>query len=266
MLPVYDPPFHVSLRHSILGSMERSSTIVVSDSHLGAAPPENEKAFLEFLAGVPDRTSDLLINGDLFDFWFEYRTVIISRHFPVLRVLADLADAGVRMRMLGGNHDSWGGRFLRDEVGIELLNGPVVMEVGGRRAYVAHGDGLGTGDWGYRALKGVIRSAPARFAFRHVHPDWSAHVIRRVSRTENRQREAASPGNRHRADRLAHVAGELLQTDEGLDMVIFGHSHIPELREIEPGRHYLNTGDWLHHCTWAEVSSDSVRLNRWSRR
>ena len=67
---------------------------------------------MEFLARIPDQANDLLINGDLFDFWFEYDTVILSRHFPVLRVLADLVDSGVRIRLLGGNHDSWGGQFL----------------------------------------------------------------------------------------------------------------------------------------------------------
>lgn len=244
--------------------MDRSRTIVVSDAHLGAAPPASERAFLAFLAGVPDRSSDLLINGDLFDFWFEYRTVILSRHFQVLRVLADLSDAGVRLRMLGGNHDSWGGRFLRDEIGIELLEGPVITDVGGRRSYVAHGDGLGGGDRSYRILKGIIRSSPVRFAFRHVHPDWSAHLVGAVSRTEGRQEMAAGPGHRGRHEHLSRLADEILAADSGLDLVIFGHSHIPELRQVEPGRYYLNTGDWLSHCTWGEVTADEVRLNRWS--
>jgi len=258
--------FHVGFTYSILGHMQRSTTIVVSDSHLGAAPPASEKAFLDFLAGVPDRSRDLVINGDLFDFWFEYRTVILSRHFHVLRLLADLVDAGVRLRMLGGNHDSWGGRFLRDEIGIELLEGPLVTEVGGRRTYLAHGDGLGGGDLGYRLLKAVIRSSPARFAFREVHPDWSARLIRSISRTQSRSMPAASAGDRSRHDHLCRLAERILATDSTLDLVIFGHSHIPELKQVEPDRFYLNTGDWLSHCTWGEVSPEHVRLNRWNPR
>jgi UDP-2,3-diacylglucosamine hydrolase len=246
--------------------MERSTTIVVSDAHLGAAPRPNEEAFLEFLAGVPERGRDLLINGDLFDFWFEYRSVILSHHFQVLRVLAELADAGVRMRMVGGNHDSWGGRFLRDEIGIEPLDGPLTTEVGGRRAFVAHGDGLGGGDWGYRALKKLIRSRPARFAFREVHPDWSARLIRGVSRTESRHGRAADRSSIARAEHLSRLADELLAGDPELDLVIFGHSHTPELREVAPGRHYLNAGDWVHHRTWAEVTREDVKLMRWNPR
>jgi UDP-2,3-diacylglucosamine hydrolase len=246
--------------------MDRSSAVVVSDAHLGAAPRASEEAFLAFLRSVPDRTNDLLINGDLFDFWFEYRTVVLSYHFPVLRVLADLRDAGVRLRLVGGNHDSWGGRFLSEEIGIELLEGPLVTDVGGLRTYVAHGDGLGGGDWGYRALKKVIRSRPARFAFRLVHPDWTAPLIRGVSRTESRHDRPADPECRTRGAHLAEHAVRLLESDTALDLVLFGHSHVPELRETSPGRYYLNTGDWIHHLSWGEVGPEGVRLNRWNRR
>jgi UDP-2,3-diacylglucosamine hydrolase len=245
--------------------MERSS-IVISDAHLGAAPTANEAAVRDFLAGVPDLAKDLLINGDLFDFWFEYDTVILSRHFQVLRVLADLVDAGVRIRMLGGNHDSWGGRFLTEEIGIELLDGPVRTEVGGLRAYVAHGDGLGGGDWGYKALKSVIRTRFASASFRQLHPDWSARLIRLVSRTESRHGRPADPRSDHRADTLRALAMDLLASDPDLDLVVFGHCHRPELLEVAPGRYYLNAGDWLHHCTWAEVSSEGIQLNRWNPR
>jgi len=245
--------------------MERS-TIVVSDSHLGAAPTANESAFMEFLSGVADRTGDLLINGDLFDFWFEYDSVILSRHFQVLRMLADLVDAGVHIRLLGGNHDSWGGRFLSEEIGIKLLDGPLVTEVGGRRTYVAHGDGIGGGDWGYRALKSMIRSRPARAAFRQIHPDWSGHLIRLVSRTESRHYRPDDPGSHDRSARLRELALKVLESDPDLDLVVFGHCHQPELLEVAPGRHYLNSGDWLHNCTWAEITRNEIRLNRWSPR
>ena len=245
--------------------MERS-TVVISDAHLGAAPPANEAALLDFLSTVPDRCRDLLVNGDLFDFWFEYGTVVISRYFKVLRSLSEIVESGVRIRMLGGNHDSWGGRFLEDEIGVELLQGPVRTEVGGRRAYVAHGDGLGEGDGGYRALKAVIRGRPARAVFRQIHPDWSARLIRLVSRTESRHDRPEDPGSHARAGHLGALARELIATDPDLDLVIFGHCHQPELSEPAPGRFYLNAGDWLHHCTWALVTPTDIQLNQWSPR
>lgn len=241
--------------------MFEHASIIVSDAHLGAAPAAHERAFHEFLAWAGGATNDLVINGDLFDFWFEYRTVILSRHFGTLRQLAEIVDGGTRVRLVGGNHDSWGGAFLVDEIGLELVDGPVITDVGGRRTYLAHGDGLGAGDLGYRVLKRVIRSRPARALFRQVHPDWSAGLIRLVSRTESRH--GLPDAGRTRASALEAHAREVLETNSAIDLVALGHCHIPDLVEIAPGRHYLNTGDWVHHCTWASVGPEGVELHRW---
>ena len=241
--------------------MSESASLIVSDAHLGAAPAAGERAFHDFLVFAGTSTRDLVINGDLFDFWFEYRTVVMSRHFRTLRMLADLVDSGVRIRLVGGNHDSWGGVFLRDEIGIELIDGPVTTEIGGRRCYLAHGDGLGDGDLGYRALKRVIRSRAARVAFRHVHPDWADAIAGKVSRTKSRH-GADIPGGSRGVELEAHARG-ILAADASIQLVALGHSHVPALIEVEPGRHYLNTGDWIQNCTWASVTPDGVQLHSW---
>ncbi len=243
--------------------MSQPRTLVVSDAHLGAVPRANERAFQDFLTRVPDLAPDLLIGGDLFDFWFEYRSVVPRKHFRTLRRLAELVDAGVRVRLVGGNHDAWGGDFLRTEVGIELIEGPAILDLGGRRAYVAHGDGLGGGDWGYRLLKRVTRSGIATRAFRLLHPDLGVKLARHASATD--ERHATGPrAASARGERLARLARRLLREDPSLDLVVFGHSHRPELEEVEPGRFYLNAGDWIHHFSYAIVEPDEIRLLRWS--
>ena len=244
--------------------MSERASLIVSDAHLGAAPESSERAFHDFLEYAGSHTRDLVINGDLFDFWFEYRTAVPSRHFHTVRLLADLVDAGIRIRLVGGNHDSWGGPFLSETVGIELVAGPVVETIGGRLTYLAHGDGLGTGDLGYRVLKRVIRSRPAIAAFRHVHPDHGDALARFVSRTEAHHERASESSMR--AQLLEDHARGILAADSTVQLVALGHSHVPQLLEVAPGRHYLNTGDWIQHCTWASVSPESVELHRWQDR
>ncbi|MFQ5888856.1 MAG: UDP-2,3-diacylglucosamine diphosphatase [Gemmatimonadota bacterium] len=240
-------------------------TLVTSDAHLGEVSAENEAAFHAFLRHAAGAAGELLINGDLFDFWFEYRSVVLRRHFMTLRLLADLVDAGVRVRLVGGNHDAWGGPFLTEEIGMELIQGPVVTSVGGRLAYLAHGDGLAEGDWGYRGLKRVIRSRGARKLFRLVHPDLATRLVRRVSRTQERRADGPRDDLR-RAELLSSHAEAILEERPELELVIFGHAHRPELREIAPGRHYLNPGDWIHHCSYAVVSPERIELKRWNPR
>jgi UDP-2,3-diacylglucosamine pyrophosphatase LpxH len=87
-----------------------------------------------------------------------------------------------------------------------------------------------------------------------------------VSRTESRHGRPDDPGSDRRSVRLRTLATELLASNQDLDLVVFGHCHQPELLEVEAGRFYLNSGDWLHHCTWAEVSPDGIELNQWNPR
>lgn len=242
--------------------MDTNGTLVVSDAHLGAAPREHEEAFRAFLSGVGDRTRDLVINGDLFDFWFEYGTVIPRRHFSVLRILRSLVESGVRIRLVAGNHDFWGGSFLTDEIGLEILDGPVRTQLGGRQAILAHGDGLGSGDLGYKALKRVIRGRPARAAFRWLHPDLSAGIIRAVSRTESRHGRTPDDESLKRSARLHEWTRVQFETAPDVEVAALAHCHVPEIRQILPGRFYVNSGDWVQHCSWAEFTTDRVRVLR----
>lgn len=243
--------------------MIQRPSILVSDAHLGAVPLAAQKAFGEFLESVPDLSDDLIINGDLFDFWFEYRRVILREHFRVLCRLAELVDGGVRIRLVGGNHDAWGGSFLSEEIGIELVRGPCHIQLGGRRAYLAHGDGLAGGDWGYRVLKRTIRSQVGSALFRLIHPDLGRPIASLFSATA--ARELRGPGVKSaRAIALSEHAAQLLRSDPTLDLVVFGHTHWPELSEVEPGRYYLNPGDWVHHFTYGVVSPSEVLLKRWT--
>lgn len=238
-------------------------TVIVSDIHLGGVPNAVEDAFIGFLREWPVPARTLLINGDLFDFWFEYRTVIPGAHFHVLRALADLHDAGVRMVLVGGNHDAWGGAFLRDEVGIEPVEGPLELNLSNRRTLVAHGDGLAHGDVGYKMLRRFLRSGAARGLMRALHPDLADRIVQRVSHTGEHDTRALRKGvERSRA--LSEYGTRLLQERPELDLVVFGHCHIPELREIEPGRYYINSGDWVDHRTYTVVSADGVAQRDWA--
>ncbi|HEV2130818.1 MAG TPA: UDP-2,3-diacylglucosamine diphosphatase [Longimicrobiaceae bacterium] len=235
--------------------MESKSYFVVSDIHLGSVPRSTERAFRDFLAHVQEVGSGLLINGDLFDFWFEYRSVILSEHYRVLARLAELVEAGIPISFVGGNHDAWGGSFLRDEVGIQVLDGPVELDLGGRRALVVHGDGVGGGEPGYRMLRRFLRNPVTVRSFRMLHPDWGNRIAQVVSTTD------AKFGNEHRAsqqrERLLRLwAAKQLQTDPALELVIAGHTHIPEVVELLPSRYFLNAGDWINHFTYITLPSD----------
>jgi len=235
---------------------------LASDVHLGAVPGAREEAFLAWLHRAGDLASTVVINGDLFDFWFEYRAGIPPGYDAVLGALGDVVRAGTPVTLMGGNHDWWGGRYLREEIGVEFLQEPVVRSYAGLRTFLAHGDGLGKGDLGYRALKLLLRGRVTRFAFSLLGPDVGGRIAERVSATEGRGEP--TPGDMERSRALESWALAKLDECPELDLVVLGHTHIPLVREVAPGRWYVNAGDWVEHTTYVVLEEGNPpRLVTW---
>lgn len=237
--------------------MPEKPVYLASDIHLGAAPHEMESAFLSWLAHVPDAASRLVLNGDLFDFWFEYRRGVPRGHDGALGALRSIVDAGVPVTLMGGNHDWWGGRYLREEVGVEFLQDPVVRVYAGKRTFLAHGDGLGRGDVGYRALRLILRGRATRWAFGLLGPELGGRVAAAVSHTDQRW-DGPTREDKERAAALSAWARAKLEACPELDLVVLGHTHIPRLDEVAPGRWYLNAGDWVVHGTYAVLAEGAA--------
>lgn len=242
-------------------------TYIASDVHLGATSQFMERAFVAWLEFIAADAELVLINGDLFDFWFEWGTVVPRGHTRVLAALGRIVDADIPVHLMGGNHDWWGGRYLTDEVGLVFHTDPVRLTLAGRSSLVAHGDGLGDGDLGYRVLKRVLRSPVSRWAFRWLHPDLATGIARRVSRTHvnhgNGGPEAAEAGSL-RAEALERWARDRLLEEDDLGLVVLGHSHLPRCVEVAPDRFYVNAGDWLTHGTYIRMEpGEAPVLSAW---
>jgi len=172
-------------------------------------------------------------------------------------------DSGVPVLLTGGNHDWWGGDYLRDEIGVEFLQETTRLDLQGRTTLLAHGDGLGSGDLGYRFLRFVLRGSLTRFAFRWLHPDIGAWVARKVSKTESHT-EATADRKKARSEFLERWALEQMTNSPELDLVVLGHTHVPVLKELFPGRYYLNAGDWLENKSYGVLSAGQPpRLLDW---
>ncbi len=241
--------------------MHAGSVVFLSDAHLGAEALDRESARAErlhaFLASLEGRASSLYIVGDLFDFWFEYRTAIPRRHFRTLAALARLRDSGVAITYLNGNHDFWLGSFLSESLGIRTVEGSVSVAEQGRRLWVHHGDGLMGGDLGYKVLRGVLRHPASIRLYGLLHPDLGiplAHAVSAWSRT-SRGEPPLTP------DRLWNeLAGPRFA--EGYDAVIIGHFHHAFERR-EDGRELFLLGDWIERFTYLELHEGRLTLSSW---
>jgi UDP-2,3-diacylglucosamine hydrolase len=240
-----------------------SRVIVVADAHLGQVPAATEAAFHAFLDQVPQPGDHLLINGDLFDFWFEYRAVIPRKHFASVAKLQAVRARGIPITFVGGNHDRWGGDFLRRDLGIAFYGGEAELDLVGRRAFVAHGDGLTEQHWTGTLMHRVTRHPFTIWAFRLLHPTIGFWIADKLSGT-------LADNTRDRAvlDRAAAAqrtwAADLLTRRSDLALVILAHTHRPVVERLPDGRTYLNPGAFLDGGRYAVVTAGAVELKQFT--
>jgi len=231
----------------------------LSDLHLGASdsPSEFEKQekVLRFLRSIKNDVSHIFFVGDFFDFWFEYKYVMPKKYFNVLAELKQLADAGIEMHYLAGNHDFYLGSFFDDVLHISTHSDEYTFKLDGKAFYLWHGDGLATQDVGYRFLKKVMRNRWNLKLFRLLHPDFGIPFARYLSGS-----------SRQYTNQLNHLRDESDYTNfadekfaDGYDFVIMGHRHNP-LVHSNGEKRYINLGDWIDKFTYALFDGKELQL------
>lgn len=235
----------------------------ISDAHLGLGSKEEERAkerrLIAFLDFAFRDAGEIFIVGDLFDAWFEYRTVIPKGYHRLLTKLEEGVEHGVTIHYLAGNHDYWMGSFFRDELGIRTYYHPFEAIIDGKRFYIHHGDGLANNDTGYRILKRILRSPVNIGLYKMLHPDLGINLARLSSKKSRHYTSQKDYG-----DEDGMITTATRKIKEGYDVVIMGHRHRPLFKQIGPGV-YVNLGDWISHNTYAEASNGAISLHSWEK-
>lgn len=232
---------------------------VISDAHLGVASADTERSLIGFLRHLETTAGSLVVNGDLFEFWFEWRHVIPRSSFRVLAAIAALRERGVPVLMVAGNHDCWGGEVLREDAGVEFAaSGAWEGTLAGWHARVEHGDGLRPReDRGYRALRRVLRNPWSIRAFRLLHPDLGS----RLALGSSHASRTYTPRDGGRG--LRAVAERALAASPSRELLIYGHSHVPAVERFDGGGVYANAGAWLSAPTFLRVTPERIALREW---
>jgi UDP-2,3-diacylglucosamine hydrolase len=232
-----------------------SPCYVISDAHIGVASIEIEKALVRFIRGLQGRAASLVINGDLFDFWFEWKSVIPRNSFRALAALADLRESGTPILWIAGNHDCWGDDVLRKDIGVDYQLDSWRGSIAGWNTLVEHGDGLREKeDRGYRAVRPIMRNRAAIKAFRALHPNWSTRLAVGSSGASRTYR------SRDEGRGLRAIATRELEADPSLDLLIYGHSHVAALERVGDNGVFANAGSWLDAPTFLRITTEAIEL------
>ena len=252
MKPLFDNP--ISLEGNIY---------IASDFHLGAPnkaeSDKREKRIIDWLDNIKADANHLILLGDIFDFWFEYRDVVPRGNFRLLAKLAELRDRGIELYYFTGNHDMWVTDYFVTELGVRLFREQQAFLINGKRFLIGHGDGLGPADNGYKFIKWVFAQPVNRKLYSALPPRWAFAIARHFSRKSRAMTSAAEQQFMGNGNELLVQYIQDVVTKESIDYFIYGHRHLP--LELKIGNSiYINTGDWIMHDSYAKITPEEVHL------
>jgi UDP-2,3-diacylglucosamine hydrolase len=228
----------------------RHKLYFASDFHLGTpnytSSRERETRLVQWLDTIKADAAEVFLMGDVFDFWFEYATVVPKGYTRFLGKLAELADLGIKLYFFKGNHDMWMFDYFVQEFNATIITNELVIERGGKKFFLHHGDGLGPGDNFYKFLKAFFRSGFCQWLFARLHPNLGVGVANywsRHSRIANQKKENHKPDEQ---EWLVKFCNTTLQT-EFYDYLIFGHRHLPLDIQLNERSRYINLGEWVNY-------------------
>jgi len=244
--------------------MSKTKIYFASDQHFGAPTPEKSKLreakFITWLDSIKKDADTLFLLGDLFDFWFEYKTVVPKGFIRVLGKIAELRDAGIKIHFFVGNHDLWMRDYFEKELNIPVYYKPQIFTFDDKKFYIGHGDGLGPGDKGYKRMKKVFTNPFSKWLFRWLHPDIGVRFGQYLS-TQNKlisgEEDVVFLGKDQ--EWLVQYAKTKL-AKQHYDYFVFGHRHLPMEIALNNKSTYVNLGDWVSHFTYAVFENGKLSL------
>lgn len=239
-----------------------------SDFHLGIPDGKSslkrETLLVSWLDMVSADATAIFLMGDVFDFWFEYKYVVPKGYVRLLGKIAEITDSGIPVHLFRGNHDVWAFDYLKNELGVQLHRDAIVYDFDGKKLFLAHGDGLGPGDNGYKFLKKVFECKLNQFLFRWLHPDLGTRMglyFSKQSRLANISKQGKKEtGTRTENEMLFRYAKRKAEELPEVDFFVFGHRHIPLQEKVSAKAEMIILGDWINHFSYGVFEDGKMRL------
>lgn len=217
-------------------------TYFMSDLHVADATRPATARLLALLGELRGRAAALYLVGDAFDFWLGYRASMFSAGFPLLHRLASLVEGGTRVVWMTGNHDPDPGPLM-PSLGIEVWEGPRLIELDGIPIWLEHGDTIDPRGWHHRLAGRAVRNRAVRWIARRFHPDFAWRMSRLYA--------AGKGPHVYDAPLPAGLFDHWLpgRAEAGARVAIIGHYHRAVDRTVD-GIRLFALGDWVAQRTY----------------
>ena len=234
------------------------ATFFISDLHLEADRPDIAAQFLEFLEAEARDAEALYILGDLFEAWVGDDDP--NPHYAECKqAIRALADSGVPVFFMHGNRDFLIGEGFATDTGASILADPTLLDLFGTSVLLSHGDALCTDDIEYQQVRVMTRD-----------PDWQAMMLarpldERIAIARQAREESTARGQAVDMAIMDVNQGAVEQAlrDSGADILLHGHTHRPNVHEIDLGDRFAKRivlGDWYEQGSYVRWDDNGPEL------
>lgn len=231
--------------------VRKMEVAVISDTHLGIYGSK-AKELVRYLKSIDPHT--LVLNGDIIDVWQFSKSYFPKSHLKVIRQIVKMMERGTRVHYLVGNHDEVFRQFVGLQLGNFSIENKLVLTLNGKKTWIFHGDVFDVvmhhskwlarlGAHGYGLLTLLNRSV-----------NYILKLFGQKKLSLSGRVKDAVKGKKNISTRFEKVVTDLAIRKK-YDYVICGHIHRPEVKEAYNGSGsvtYLNSGDWVDHCSALE--------------
>lgn len=232
-------------------------SVKIKDSY--SPQHEVERKLCRWLDMAKQDASAIYLLGDIFDYWFEYKTVVPRGFVRFLGKIAEITDMGIEVHFFIGNHDIWVTDYLQKECGMIVHLQPLVKEIYGKKFFLAHGDGLGDDSTSFKVLRKIFHSKLCRIAYAAIHPRWTVGFAQRWS-NHNRDNDEMPPYFGEDKEHLVLFAKDHLKKAPSLNFFIFGHRHIMLDLMLSSTSRVVILGDWINFFSYGVFDGENFSL------
>lgn len=242
------------------------ATYFLSDLHLGAPHDphtrQTERKAVAFLDSIAHDAERVYLLGDILDYWYEYRYVVPRGFVRFFGKLAELADSGVEIVWMIGNHDIWLRDYLPTELGIKVVDGVLTERINGKLFFLTHGDGVGRNKWSFRLIRSIFRNRFCQWLYSGINPRWTIPFAYAWSA---HSRKHGCPGGGTDLPLLSSLRDfsmEYLAGHPETDYFVYGHLHVVAREKLGPHTEMVVLGEWIRTCSYARFDGHDLTLHR----
>ncbi|MEO8187623.1 MAG: UDP-2,3-diacylglucosamine diphosphatase [Burkholderiaceae bacterium] len=219
-----DPPPALAVTQSIEPLID---PVFISDLHLALERPATLQRFFRFMQADAPRHLELVILGDLFEFWIGDDASPAAN--PVIDALAAASNAKQRVFLMHGNRDPLIGHEFARAAGATLLADPIIVEVAGTTTLLSHGDAWCTRDVAYQQFRAMVRDPEFQRGFLAKSIDERIAVAKSARLASDTEKSLKAMDI---MDVTPEAIGAALKS-AGVLRIIHGHTHRPAAHVID---------------------------------